>query len=106
MARLQQDVVRLAPVRLRRIGGEEAVAADRAHPAQRAAHQLAEAFLVAEFIDEIVSGYDDERCAHHVEPENRPQLPGKPHQALRRRGRIQRQHVADHGLGRRLRNRA
>ncbi len=103
--RLQQDVVRLAPVRLGRVGGEQAVAADRAHPAQRPAHRLVETLLVAEFVDEVVAGDDDQRRAHHVEPEDRPQFLGQPRQVLHRRGRIQRQHIADHRLGRRMRNR-
>ncbi len=104
--RLQQDVVRLAPVRLRGIGGEQAVAGDRAHPAQRPAHRLVEPFLVAEFLDQIVTGDDHDRRAHHVEPEDRPQFLGQPRQVLHRRGRVQRQHVADHRLGRRMRDRA
>jgi len=50
--RLHQDVVRLAPVRLGRVGGEEAVAGDRAHPAQWSAHRLVETLLVAECVDD------------------------------------------------------
>ena len=103
--RLEQDVVRLAPVRLPGVGREKAVAADRAHAAQRTAHRLVEALLVGELVDEIVAGDDDDRRTHHVEPEDRPELLGKPGQVLHRRGQIQRQHVADHRLGRRLRNR-
>ena len=104
--RLQQDVVRLAPVRLGGVGGEQAVAADRAHAAQRAAHRLVEALLVGELVDEIVAGDDHDRRAHHVEPEDRPELLGEPRQVLHRRGGIERQHVADHRLGRRMRDRA
>ncbi len=103
--RLQQDVVGLAPVRLIGIGGEQPVAADRAHPAQRPAHRLVETLLVGEFIDQIVAGDDDERRAHHVEPEDRPELLGQPHQVLNGRRCIQRQHIADHRLGRRMRDR-
>ncbi|MBA7471194.1 hypothetical protein ES707_06495 [subsurface metagenome] len=69
--RLQQDVVRLAPVRLIGVGCEQAVAADRAHPAKRAAHSLVEALLVGELVDQIMAGDDDERGAHHVEPVDR-----------------------------------
>ena len=100
--RLQQDVVRLAPVRLRGVGGEQAIAGDRTHAAQRSAHRLVEALFVGEFLDEVVAGDDDDRRAHHVEPEDRPQLLGQPRQVLHRRARIQRQHIADHRLGRRL----
>ena len=103
--RLQQDVVRLAPVRLIGVGGEQPVAADGADTAQRTAHRLVEALLVGEFVDQIVAGDDDERRAHHVEPEDRPQFLGQPHQMLHRRVRIQRQHVADDGLFRRMRYR-
>ena len=103
--RLQQDVVRLAPVRLGGVGGEQAVAGNRAHPAQRSAHRLVEPLLVAQFLDQIVAGDDDDRRPHHVEPEDRPELPGQPGQILHRRGRIQQQHVADHRFGRRLRDR-
>ncbi|MGY4593912.1 hypothetical protein ACVWXL_001658 [Bradyrhizobium sp. GM22.5] len=103
--RLEQDVVRLAPVRLPGVGREQAVAADRAHPPQGTAHRLVETLLVGELVDEIVAGDDHDRRAHHVEPEDRPQLLGKPGQMLHRCGRIQRQHVADHRLGRRLRDR-
>ncbi len=52
---LEQDVVRLAPVRLPGVGGEQAVAADRAHAPQRTAHGLVEALLVRELVDEIVA---------------------------------------------------
>ena len=104
--RLQQDVVRLAPVRLVGIGGEQAVAADRAHAPQWPAHRLVEALLVAELIDKVVAGDKDDRCAHHVEPEDRSELPGEPGEVLHWRRRIQRQHIADHRLGRRLRDRA
>ena len=83
--RLQQDVVRLAPVRLRRVGREQPVAADRAHPAQRAAHRLVEALFVGEFVDQVVAGDDDQRRAHHVEPVDRAQFLGQPHQVLHRR---------------------
>ena len=51
------------------------------------------------------AGDDDERRAHHVEPEDRPEFLGQPHQMLHRRGRVQRQHVADHRLVRRMRDR-
>src|SRR5215813_5602636 len=53
---LEQDVVRLAPVRLVGIGGEQAVAADRAHAPQCPTHSLVEAFFVGELVDEIVAG--------------------------------------------------
>ena len=104
--RLQQDVVRLAPVRLGGVGGEQRVARDQAHPAQRAAHRLVEAFFVAEFVDQVGARNHHERRAHHVEPENRPVFLGHPGEMLRRRRRIHRQHVADHRLGRRVRYRA
>ncbi len=104
--RLQQDIVRLAPVRLRSVGGEQAVARDGAHAAQRPAHRLVEALLVGELIDQVVTGHDHERITHHVEPEDRPQFLGEPHHVLHRRAGIQRQHVADHRLGRQLRDRA
>ena len=88
------------------MGGEQAVAADGANPAQRSAHRLVEALLVAEFIDQIMAGDDDQRRTHHVEPVDRPEFLGQPRQMLDRRGRVQRQHVADHRLGRRMRDRA
>ena len=88
--RLQQNVVRLAPVRLGRVGGEQSVARDRAHAAQRPAHRLVEALFVGELIDEVVPRDDHDRRAHHVEPENRTEFPGQPGQVLHRRGRIQR----------------
>src|SRR5207248_4032278 len=50
--RLQQNVVRLAPVRLGRVGGEQSVARDRAHAAQRPAHRLVEALFVGELIED------------------------------------------------------
>ena len=103
--RRHQDVVRLAPVRLVGIGGKQSVAADRAHPAQRTAHRLVEALFVAEFLDQIVAGDDHQRRAHHVEPEDRPEFLAQPHKILHRRGGIQRQHVADHRLLRRMRDR-
>src|SRR5205814_3244388 len=40
-----------------------------------------------------------------VEPEDRPKFPRQPSQILHRRGRIQRQHVADHRFGRWMWNR-
>ena len=103
--RLQQDVVRLAPVRLGGVGREQSVAADRADPAQRAAHRLVETLFVGEFVDQIVAGDDDDRRAHHVEPEDRPEFLGQLDQMLHRRVGIQRQHVADDRLLRRMRDR-
>ena len=64
--RLQQDVVRLAPVRLIGIGGEQPIAADGTDAAQRTAHRLVETLLVRELVDQIMAGNDDERRAHHV----------------------------------------
>mgnify|MGYP000499958777 CR=1 FL=1 len=77
--RLQQDVVRLAPVRLIGVGGKQPVAADGADTAQRTAHRLVETFFVRELVDQIVAADDDERRAHHVEPVDRPQFPREPH---------------------------
>ena len=104
--RLQQDVVRLAPVWLSGVGGEQAIAGDRAHPAQRPTHCLVETLLIAQFVDEVVAGDNDQRRAHHVKPEDGPQFLGQPRQILHRRGRIERQHVADHRFGRRMGDRA
>ncbi len=69
------------------------------------AHHLVEALFVGQLVDEVMAGDDHDRRAHHVEPEDRPQLLGEPGQMLHRRAGIEREHVADHGLGRRLRNR-
>ena len=103
--RLQQDVVRLAPVRLIGVGGKQAIAADGANAAQRTAHRLVETLFVGEFVDQIVAANNDERRAHHVEPEDRPQFLGEPNQMLHRCVGIQRQHVADDRLFRRMRYR-
>ncbi len=91
MARLPNGCSRmlcaLAPVRLGGVGGEQAVAADRAHAPQRAADRLVEALLVGELIDEVVTGDDHDRRAHHVEPEDRTELawPAAPDAAPARR---------------------
>ncbi|MGY4486611.1 hypothetical protein ACVWWR_005802 [Bradyrhizobium sp. LM3.2] len=75
MARLpngwNQDVVRLAPVRLPGVGCEKAVTTDRSHAPQRAAYRLVEALLIGQLVNQIVAGDDDDRRAHHVEPEDR-----------------------------------
>ncbi|MGY4471412.1 hypothetical protein ACVWWK_007121 [Bradyrhizobium sp. LB9.1b] len=69
--RLDQDVVRLAPVGLPGVGCEKAVTTDRAHASQRAAYRLVEPLLVRQLVNQIVAGDDDDRRAHHVEPEDR-----------------------------------
>ena len=101
----QQDVVRLRPVRLRGVGGEQPVAGDRAHAAQRAAHGLVEARLVAQLVHEREPGDDGDRLAHHVEPEDRPELACERDQPLDRRDGADVEDVADQGFLRRARDR-
>ena len=103
--RRHQDVVRLAPVRFVGMGRKQAVAADGSHTAQRAAHRLVETFLITDLIDQIGARDNDKRRTHHVEPVDRPEFFCQPHHVLDRRGRVQRQYVADHWLGRRMRDR-
>ena len=100
----EQDVVRLGPVRLGGLGGEQAVAADSAYARERTAHRLVETLLVAQFLHEFGAGDEDQRRAHDVELEDRAVFPGKAEEALDRRFRVERKRVADDGLGRRLRN--
>ena len=101
----QQDVMRLAPVRLLRVGREQSIARERADAPQRPPHGLVEPRGVAEFVDEIGPRDDHHRRAHHVEPEDRPQLLGEPRQMLRRRLAVDGEHVADERRARRMRNR-
>ena len=101
----QQDVVRLLPVGLLRLGGEQRIAAQHAHPAQRAAHRLVEALLVAQLGHQVGARDDDQRCAHHVEPEDRALLARDAHEVLDRRAAVDREHVAQHRRARRMRNR-
>ena len=67
----QQDVVRLRPVRLVGVGGEQPIASERADAAQGPAHCLVEARLVRQFGYQIGAGDDDNGFAHHVEPVDR-----------------------------------
>ena len=101
----QQDVVRLLPVGLLRLGGEQRVAAQHAHPAQRTAHRLVEALLVAQLGHQVGARHHDQRRAHHVEPEDRPLLAGDAHQVLDRRAAVDREHVAQHRRARWMGNR-
>ena len=103
--RLQQDVVRLAPVRLTGVGGKQPVAADGADAAQRAAHRLVEALLVAQLGHQVGARHHDQRRAHHVEPEDRPLLAADPHEVLDRRVAVDGEHVAQHRRARRMGNR-
>ena len=91
----QQDVVRFRPVRLARVSGEESVAGEVAHLAQRAAHRFVEAPFVAELVHERLPPHDRERLAHHVEFEDGTHLAGDRHDILNRRRRAEIQHVAD-----------
>ena len=77
-----QDIVRLAPVRRLRVGGEEAVARNRPHFSQRAAHRLIEAGFVAKLFHDVRAPGHDQRFAHHVELEDRPLFPRDAHQVL------------------------
>ena len=101
----QQDVVRLLPVGLLGLGGEQRVAAQHAHAAQRAAHGLVEPLLVAQLRDKIGARHHDQRRAHHVEPEDRALLARDPHQVLDRRVAVDGEHVAQHRRARRMGNR-
>ena len=101
----QQDVVRLLPVGFLGLGGEQGVAAEHAHPAQRAADRLVEPFLVAQLGHQVGARHDDERRAHHVQPEDRSLLAGNPHQILDRRPAVHGQHVAQQRRARRMGNR-
>jgi hypothetical protein len=66
--------------------GEQPVAGDGADAAQRAAHRLVEAALVADFLDHVGAGHDDQRRAHHVRAgRSAPMLARQLHQALQRR---------------------
>jgi hypothetical protein len=85
---LQQDVVRFAPVRLAGVGRKQAVAADRAHAPQRTAHRFVKTRLVGELIDQLVARDDDQRRAHHVQPEDRPQFLGKARKVLHGRSPV------------------
>ena len=101
----QEDVVRLLPVGLLRIGGEKRIAAQHAYPAQRAAHRLVEAFLVAELLHEVGSGHHDQRRTHHVEPEDGALLARDAHQVLDGSAAVDGEHVAEQRRARRMGNR-
>jgi hypothetical protein len=102
--RRHQDVVGLAPVRFVGVGRKQSVAGKGAYPPLDPSHQLVETFLVAEFVHQIGAANDHKGHAHHVEPEDRTEFPGHPHQTLDRRGRIQRKCIAEHRLRRRMRD--
>ena len=100
----QQDAMRLGPVGLLRLAGEQRIARHCPHPAQRAAHRLVEPLLVADFLDQIGTRHDDQRCTHHVEAEDRPVFTRELHEALQRPVAVDREHVADDRLSRRAGN--
>ncbi|MNS69150.1 hypothetical protein D3C72_1024560 [compost metagenome] len=97
----QQDVVRLGPRLLVRVGGEEAVRRGT-QPAQCAARALVEARLFAQLVDQRGRRHHDHRHARHVEPVDAAEvLRDLPHVEHRRIG-ADGQQIADEGFLRRM----
>src|SRR6185503_19172456 len=96
--------MRLRPIRLLGVGGEQTVR-QRPQPPQRPARALVEARLVAQLVDQRKAGHDDYWLAHHVEPVDRAVFAREVDEILYRRAPADGQEIADQRFARWMGNR-